>query len=156
MTREIKTRCWDTINKRYLPIDEYSGCFIMNGEHYAIPANRRATSGVTLVSPCQRDKGNDYFGRMSTTFFGNDLILEDYTGREDKDGKEIYESDILLWVMSEHTMWIVVWNEEKAAFGLAYMNGALLTERGHISGHNSIIIGNFHENPELLGENNES
>ncbi len=153
--RPIKFRAWDKVHKEFLKIDEHIGCFLWGDEEYAIPADRKASSGVGLVSPCQPDKGQDYFGSMSSTFFGDDIILMQYTGLKDKNGKEIYEGDILKSDSFGYT------NDDKEINGKVVWNAygwhiKVMNEDGcehfcWIADFRDIeVIGNIYENPELL------
>lgn len=70
------------------------------------------------------------------------FTLMQYTGLKDKNGKEIYEGDILCWPKYEgkklQTRWDVSWSNE---YG------------GWVNWHprnEAEIIGNIYENPELL------
>ena len=97
--------------------------------------------------------------------------LMQYTGLKDKNGKEIYEGDYLSVVPSEvsgagivasidgqstHTR-AVVWREEEADFGWRLLNGDTNQSGLCLCKNNTeklfVVIGNVHENPELLNEN---
>ncbi len=68
-----------------------------------------------------------------------------FTGLHDKNGKEIYEGDVV-----QHDAWDypfkVIFNNEKARFVCELKTG--LTQYIHSEG--LIVIGNIFENPELL------
>ena len=74
----------------------------------------------------------------------------DYTGLKDKDGKEIYEGDI---VRVDDTVMQVVFHE--GSFHIAWFDGGISTSlRSMTLTGRCEIIGNVMENPELLGVEN--
>jgi len=84
--------------------------------------------------------------------FTDDIILMQYTGLKDKNGKEIYEGDILkskdCGFRPKATKNLVEWDEELSAFmPFAYD----LSDDGSnwIDRESMEIIGNIYENPEL-------
>lgn len=83
----------------------------------------------------------------------NPDTIGQYTGLHDKNGKEIYEGDILKF--SEVDTAIVIWNEKYAYFMVKpiqeyYFDSDVL---GHTLEYNDNVekIGNVYDNPELLG-----
>ena len=72
-----------------------------------------------------------------------------FTGLTDKNGKKIFEGDIVRY-MSKETM-VVVWNKDSASFAIAYsainFNYLATISSAHIYLE---VIGNIHDNPELL------
>ena len=128
--RTIKFRAWDTKNKKW--IDDF------------------------LI---QDDGSVCRYGMFETLDSINNVVLMQFTGLHDKNGKEIWEGDILEHNNSLYPKgfkgWasksVVRWNSKTASFdmgryGEEEAGGSILTE----------VIGNIYENPELLnGDKNE-
>ena len=75
------------------------------------------------------------------------------TGLKDKNGKLIYEDDILIFTNDdgEKTPYEVQWSEKYAGYVIAMRNGAVDTMDGWDEYYQYFeIIGNIHDNPELL------
>lgn len=81
------------------------------------------------------------------------------TGLKDKNGKLIYEGDILFeyWkneVYPKGKYWIVKWNKNQANFYIEMINPSKFENRSewHLARHDLDyeIIGNIYENKELL------
>lgn len=80
-----------------------------------------------------------------------------FTGLSDKNGKEICEGDIIevLRLNSKPCRHIVRYNDETGSYCQFAMSNGELTSFGtlwqsYIIEHNKVIIGNIHDNPELL------
>ena len=73
------------------------------------------------------------------------FVVEQYTGLKDKTGKEIYEGDI---VKFEDAIFAIGWNNKHARFGFDPIKGCDISM--NFSMKECEVIGNIHENPELL------
>jgi hypothetical protein len=76
----------------------------------------------------------------------DDIKIQQFTGVLDKNGKEIYEGDILYYEMcKDHPTVVVRWSEE----GHDFHPCLILCDNWGQYGDKE-IIGNIYENPELL------
>jgi len=86
---------------------------------------------------------NDTSMRWMQPSFGEKVLMQ-FTGLKDKNGKEIYEGDIC----EISNTWTVFKREvifKDAGFGFQGTNGMFIPNKELME-----IIGNIHENPELL------
>lgn len=128
--RALKFRAWDKENEVYLSPDD---TFIIAGNGYH-PATFSSTFGYTA---------------------NENLVIEQYTGLNDKNGKEIYEGDIIhRGALSKANVFrnsVICFDEESVGFiATSTRNGARTLFNGHTCDEVE-VIGNVHENPELAG-----
>ena len=137
MNREIKFRFWNKIARRYLPAE--FGAITGGGKFIVYD--------VDMMAFC------------SETEFENICVIpEQFTGLTDKHGRGIYEGDILTIINNtrilannqkeKDALYLVKW--KGVGFDFYLLNGDYMQGCGRISQPEYEIIGNIHENPELL------
>ena len=97
-----------------------------------------------FLSKSENDNGGHWVEDIITKTIGQ------FTGLYDKDGKEIYEGDILRFGNSPSGVCEVKWNESIAAFCIRFYFEGEIVSRPIDGGVEFAIIGNIHDNPELL------
>ncbi len=95
-------------------------------------------------------------------FSCEDLKLMQSTGLKDKNGKLIFEGDILFEYLKNEVYpngkkWVVKWDNDRAKFYIKMINPSKYEyfKEWHLARHylDYEIIGNIYENPEILEDN---
>jgi len=122
MNRPLKFRVWDKMRLQFIYPENN------NQQHFIIDLNGQ-------------------FHNLQNGSGGNDYVVLEYTGLKDKNGKEIYEGDILEW--KGEFIAEVFFEQENAAFVIKSKKGggAFMSENYVL---NFQIIGNIFEHKHLL------
>lgn len=123
MPRQIKFRAWDALGKCYFGNREITFKNVING----------GASGTRLI---QEDK----------------VVWQQFTGLVDKNGKEIYEGDLIRDDLEdedrEDDVSVIVWDNDRGCWTTFPWNG------DGMDWDRMEVIGNQYENPKLLEKSN--
>ena len=129
--REIKFRAWDKENKKMMKVSSLS----LENKEIAV-----------------RENGTYHFFRMKN------LELMQYTGLKDKNGKEIYEGDIIKYKFPYdrrlNHISPVKFLETETSFGVKDRYGIEIPLYRITTNNYFEVIGNIYENKNLLEEKN--
>lgn len=155
--REIKFRAWDKVKKEMLiKFDDYDAdlCISMNGVVLT-----KTDNGACGDPECCGE-----YREYMTDDNNNKFIVMQYTGLKDKNGKEIYEGDIIQTNNIEgKTLFIITFEDNYCgSFGSfvarhikSFKNNGSISSIHCEATECGKIVGNIYENPELLEETND-
>lgn len=138
----FKFRAWDECNK----IMHHNFQFIKSGDE----------NNDWIVFTSDKQKLSDKPHPFENPYFQLQLKLMQYTGLLDKNGKEIYEGDIIKDLLTNAVYLVKIGFCKKYAFTGVYVEDSdgsqnmINNDYDQKSNSNIEIIGNIYENPELL------
>ena len=132
MTRQIKFRAWDKENKKMLP---HSGMYFEKMTMFSEDMEKMSKIKQYL------NLQEDFISAIQKKY-----PLMQFTGLLDKNGKEIYEGDIIGTEKGVHQ---VVWNLKRGSWSCT---NSVSTHRYKLVDylHKYTVVGNIYENHELL------
>lgn len=147
--RIIKFRAWHNELKIMLyPPNKWDSmllCRDSKGNHVKIGEE---TCGNTKLNDILMPATMVWDGRCYVKGYYQDLVFQQFTGLLDKDGKEIYEGDILK--IGDHIVKIVFFQGAFQVEEVPDDNGGWIRENVSVWNSQMEITGNIFENPELL------
>ena len=143
--REIKFRVWDKVDKEMMSPAKWE-------ENYVGGGNKKI--GLYIYRSRKDPKQHsslDWVLRHPESF-----EVMQFTGLHDKNGKEIYEGDICLAALPKERFPVeVIWHDDKAGFLFQWDDATYESGKDEMEidlFRDIEVIGNVHDNPELLEE----
>ena len=134
MSREIKFRAWEKIQKEFLDMSDACYYLLPHGNLVQITCNERKPD----------------------THIELDTVVQLYTGLKDCKGREIYEGDIVKNIV---TLCVgeILWVKAYCRYGLkeAIFPNSTKPIVDCTMAQRYEVIGNIYENPELIGGKND-
>lgn len=112
---------------------------------------------VTMIDFCQLYVMIEEINGLLCKRDFDEIKLMQYTGLKDKNGKEIYEGDIVKFPEFNGDIYItpVAWDKSCACFGVSFSGKYPVSfdylEEFYTELKDIEVIGNIYENPELVG-----
>nr|DAO06233.1 MAG TPA: YopX protein [Caudoviricetes sp.] len=134
MSRDIKFRLWSKIGKKFIKTDDPDLNFVINSDGYLYSIE-------------------NFYGEIYVSL-QLDIVVLQFTGLQDINGKDIYEGDILKYNFPydgrlKHVS-PVKFLETEASFGIKDIYGNEIPLYRITANNYFEVVGNIYENPELL------
>ena len=134
MSRDIKFRLWSKIGKKFIKTDDPDLNFVINSDGYLYSIE-------------------NFYGEIYVSL-QLDIVVVQFTGLQDINGKDIYEGDILKYNFPydgrlKHVS-PVKFLETEASFGIKDIYGNEIPLYRITANNYFEVVGNIYENPELL------
>lgn len=153
MNREIKFRVWDRALNKMITKENVKGLLdtVNTGDWdtdytYSRDEWYPAYDILTIF---------DYFEGIQDRYIEDTSTkrfeLMQYTGLHDKNGKEIYEGDMVRIIVNNNIEKICKVEFKNGIFGVMFSKNKELTAFPHFCNTTFEVIGNEYDNPELLG-----
>jgi hypothetical protein len=137
MNRELKFRVWDKQQKKF-----------HTDADWGISLN-----GSCIIGFSSHDSWNDDRGYKINLSNQDNLIVQQYTGLKGKNGKEIYEGDIVKYYFDNpDIIWVDLVAWESYGWRLLHFDGTESGSTPLVPIPSMEIIGNIFENKELLNQ----
>ena len=131
MTREIKFRAWNGATMEYNIVAGKFGAFFVNPGIKGDGLDSKDAASLT----------------QANTIYSKEVPVMQFTGLKDKNGKEIYEGDILQCdIPQEHFKFRFI-GDVRFGDGHFYVYGKYAEPLSRLKGE---VIGNIYENSELI------
>ena len=105
------------------------------------------TTSSTIPTPTHYVMGTDASSKAQ--IWVDSATVGQYTGLTDKNGVKIFEGDIARY---DDKLAAVEWDEDSAMFMVRGFYSGILDDFSQMWGTDIEVIGNIHDNPELLQE----
>ena len=162
--RELKFRAWvNKQNKMVYDNDYWTNDFTVSATPKSCNPVKITNFGIVYCPAIDRSEPylTMYSGNKQRDFYCNwefdrthtDVVLMQFTGLHDKNGKEVYENDVVRIAFNNQSTEIggIVWSSELHRFMFVGEDGKWGFDNKTIVE----VIGNIHESPELLPHPNK-
>ena len=140
--RQIKFRAWSE--------EDYEGRHIIPRGMYQV-LNLPLWTTAKMDAPLEFCVKSEPDRRYSDRNFSSYVLMQ-FTGLTDKNGKEIYEGDVVGLLGTSHSFEIF-WDDKFGAWSLILQEHGFAPAEDHLLGNcldDVEVIGNIYENPDLL------